>query len=208
MLAFQGVSRRYGPVKALDGVRFSLEPGTLTALVGPNGSGKSTLLRLAAGLDAPDEGRLLVGGADPREDGAGARRKVGWLGQEPGLYEDLDVRENLAFVAGIHERAREVDAAAARFGLAHRLDVRARRLSRGERQRAALARATLGGPLLLLDEPTTALDPDAAASAVQALLALRGACTLLVTTHDDRLVRAADRVLRLDAGRLAPEARA
>lgn len=202
VLAFEGVSRRYGAVRALEGVTFSLGAGTLTALVGENGSGKSTLLRLAAGLDGPTSGNLLVGGVDPATDGAAARRKVGWLGQEPGLYDDLTVRENLSFVARFHGREDAVEEAARRFAVGHRLDERARRLSRGERQRAALARASLGGPLLLLDEPTTALDPDAAASALDALRGLKGARTLLVATHDAALVRMADRVLRLRAGRL------
>ena len=200
MLAFEGVSRRFGALRALDGVTFRLAPGTLTALVGANGSGKSTLLRIAATLDEATAGRVTLQGAD---DGAAHRRQVGWLGQEPGLYEDLTVRENLSFLAGFHGRPGEVEPAARRFGIAHRLDHRARRLSRGERQRAALARATLGGPLLLLDEPTTALDPDAAEAAVRALVDLKGARTLLVATHDAALVRASDRVLRLSGGRLA-----
>ena len=202
VLSFDRVGRRYGAVRALDEVSFTLAQGTLTALVGANGSGKSTLLRLAATLDAPTSGALRVEGVDP-DDGAAHRRQVGWLAQEPGLYEDLTVRENLAFLAAFHGRAREVDEAAARFGIGGRLDARVRGLSRGERQRAALARATLGGPLLLLDEPTTALDPEGAAQAVRALAALRGARTLLVATHDAALVAAADRVLRLDGGRLA-----
>lgn len=200
MLAFREVSRRFGPLRALDAVTFRLAPGTLTALVGANGSGKSTLLRIAATLDEPTAGQVVVEGA---EDGAARRRQVGWLGQEPGLYEDLTVRENLAFLAAFHGRAGEVEAAAARFGIAHRLDQRVRRLSRGERQRAALARATLCGPLLLLDEPTTALDPEAAEAAVRALADLRDGRTLLVATHDAALIRAADRVLRLAGGRLA-----
>jgi ABC-type multidrug transport system ATPase subunit len=201
VLAFQGVSRRFGALRALDGVTFALAPGTLTALVGPNGSGKTTLLRVAATLDAPTEGTVALEGVP--DEGAARRRHVGYLGQEPGLYEELTVRENLAFVADFHGHGAQVAEAAARFAVDHRLDQRVRGLSRGERQRAALARATLCGPLLLLDEPTTALDPDAAARAVRALVGLRGARTLLVATHDASLVAAADRVLRLDRGRLA-----
>ena len=205
VLAFEGVTRRYGAARALDAVTFSLRPGTLTALVGPNGSGKSTLLRVAATVEEPDAGRVRVGGQDVAEEGVAARRAVGWLGQEPGLYEDLTVRENLAFAAGFFGREAEVEEAARRFGVGHRLEARARRLSRGERQRAALARATLGGPLLLLDEPTTALDPEASAAAIRALAALRGGRTILAATHDAALVAASDRVLRLSGGRLVEE---
>ena len=202
MLSLRGVTRRFGPRAALDGVTLSLAPGTLTALVGPNGAGKTTLLRVAATLDAPTAGEVRVGGVDPREDGAAARRLLAWLGQEPGLYEDLTVRENLAFAAAFFGRAGEVDSAAEAFGVARRLDDRARGLSRGERQRAALARALLGGPLMLLDEPTAALDAEGADAAARALAGLAGARTLLVATHDAELVKRADRVVRLERGRL------
>ncbi len=199
VLAFEAVTRRFGARRALDGVTFRLAPGTLTALVGPNGAGKTTLLRLAATLDEPTSGRVTVEGAT----GAAARRRVGWLGAEPALYDDLTVRENLAFVAGFHGRAGGVEEAAARFGVTPLLDARARGLSRGERQRVALARATLAGDLLLLDEPTTALDAEGADAALRALVEMRGERTLLAATHDPALVAKADRVLRLDGGRLS-----
>lgn len=207
MLVLEEVTRRYGATRALDRVSLSLEKGALTALVGENGAGKSTLLRLAATLETPTQGRVRVAGVDVREDGAAARRHVAYLGQEPGLYDEMTVRENLAFVASFYGRADEVTAAAGAFAVQHKLDERARRLSRGERQRAALARALLAGDLLLLDEPTTALDAEGSASAIETLLALRGRRTLLVATHDAELVKRADRVVRLRAGRLvdAPE---
>ncbi|MEA3199539.1 MAG: heme exporter protein [Thermoplasmata archaeon] len=196
VLAFESVSRRFGRRLALDGVSFRLDAGQLVALVGPNGAGKTTLLRLAATLDAPTSGRVTP-------DGIEARRRIGWLGGEPALYDDLTVRENLAFVASFFGHGAEVADAAARFGIAHRLDTRAGALSRGERQRAALARATLAGDLLLLDEPTTALDAEGADAALRALVELRGRRTMLVATHDAALVAKADRVLRLQEGRLA-----
>lgn len=202
MLELRDVTRRFGATRALDSVTFALEPGTLTALVGANGAGKTTLLRIAATLDEPTSGALRIGSVDPADDGAAARRNVAWLGQEPGLYDELTVRENLAFVASFFG-ATGVERAAASFGIAERLDERARKLSRGQKQRAALARATLAGPLMLLDEPTTALDDAGAAQAIDALAALKGARTMLAATHDARLVARADRVLRLDSGRLA-----
>lgn len=203
VLRFEAVTRRFGATRALDEVAFELQRGTLTVLTGPNGAGKSTLLRLAATLDAPSAGRVLVDGSDAAQEGPRARGRIAWLGQDPGLYDDLTVRENLAFVARFHGSSREVERAARAFGIAPRLDDRARRLSRGQRQRAALARALVGGPLMLLDEPTASLDDEGASAAVDALLAARGERTLLVASHDARLVTRADRVLRLDAGRLA-----
>lgn len=202
MLALRGVTRRFGRARALDDVTLALDAGTLTVLTGENGAGKTTLLRVAATLDAPDAGEVRIDGLDPREEGAAARSRLSWLGQEPGLYDELSVRENLALVAAFHGKKGEVEKAAARFGVRERLDEPARRLSRGQRQRAALARALLGGPLMLLDEPTTALDERSAREAVDVLLAQRGARTLLVATHDPALVERADRVVRLRAGRL------
>lgn len=204
VLAFEDVTRRFGATRALHGVTFRLEPGTLTVIAGPNGAGKTTLLRLAATLDAPTAGRVLVDGHDASREGAAARARVGWLGQEAGLYGELTARENLAFVARFHGRgARDVEDAARAFGIHDRLDEPARRLSRGLRQRAALARATLAGPLLLLDEPTTALDADAARDAIERLVSLRGERTLLVASHDPALAARADATLRLEGGRLA-----
>jgi ABC-type multidrug transport system ATPase subunit len=159
---------------------------------GANGAGKSTLLRLAARLEHPTSGEITGGG----------RREVAWLGQEPGLYDELTVRENLEFSARFFGRAEEVTTAAATFAIAHKLDERARRLSRGEKQRAALARALLCGPLMLLDEPTAALDAEAADACARTLNDLAGARTLLVATHDAELVKRADHVLHLEGGRL------
>jgi len=192
VLAFEGVTRRFRARKALDDVSFRLAPGSFTALTGANGAGKTTLLRLAAALDSPTAGRVALGAS------------VGWLGPEPGLYDDLTARENLAFVAGFFGRSEDdITAAAAHFGIEAALDARARALSRGEKQRVALARASLAGDLMLLDEPTTGLDAEGAELAARALLALRGPRTILAATHDPALVAKADRVLRLEGGRLA-----
>jgi ABC-type multidrug transport system ATPase subunit len=194
VLRFDAVSRRYGDALALDRVTFALQPATMTALVGANGAGKSTLLRIAATLERPSEGTVTP---EPER----RRARLGWLGQDPGLYDDLTVRENLAFAARFFGRSDDVERVAQSVGVV-KLDDRARKLSRGERQRAALARALLGGELLLLDEPTSALDADAARACIDVLDAQRDTRALLVATHDAELVKRADRVLRLDHGRL------
>lgn len=191
MLRFEDVTRRYGRALALDRVSFALEPGTLTALVGENGAGKTTLLRIAATLERPTSGAVTP---DER------RSRIGWLGQEPGLYEELTVRENLLFAARLFGREGEVEGLARAFEA--RTDERVRHLSRGERQRAALARAFACGDILLLDEPTTALDAEGAAQVARVLESRKGASTMLVATHDAELVKRADRVLRLQGGRL------
>lgn len=193
---------RFGALRALSDVTFALERGTLTALVGPNGSGKTTLLRVAAGLERPDAGAVRVDGLEAEDDPVAYRRRLGWLGQADGLYDELSVRENLALVARLHGSLERLPRAVDAFDVP-KLDEAVRRLSRGERQRAALARATLGGPLLLLDEPTTALDAEGSARAIAALFGLRGERTILVATHDEEIVKRADRVLRLDRGSIA-----
>lgn len=200
VLAFERVTRIFrdaGATRvALAEVSFALEPGSLVALTGENGSGKSTLLRLAATLDEPTLGRVTIDG----QEGARARQDVGYLGQDAGLYQALTARENLDFAARFHGRGGDVAPIAARLGVD--LARPARLLSRGERQRVAVARAFLGGDVLLLDEPTTALDAEAR-SRLLGLLDERGARTALVATHDADLVAKADRVLTLREGRLS-----
>ena len=200
MLAFEGVGRVYRDAgrrhAALEDVTFRLARGSLVGLAGENGAGKSTLLRIAATLDEPTTGRAMVDG----KTGADARRRVGWLGQDAGLYGALTVRENLAFVARFHGRENDIKMISDSLGV--RLEEPARMLSRGERQRAAVARAFLGGDLVLLDEPTTALDAEGRDRLVRLLEASRGARTVLVATHDDALLAKCDRVLRLQGGRL------
>lgn len=199
VLAFERVTRVYreGGTRraALDGVTFHLERGERVGLAGENGSGKSTLLRLAATLDEPTSGTIRVDGAT----GAAARRRIGYLGQDAGLYGALNVRENLAFGARLHGRAGDVASVAAQLGVP--LDASARALSRGERQRVVLARAFLAGELLLLDEPTTALDAEGRDRFLR-LLDATGGRTALVATHDDAVLAKCDRVLRLHGGRL------
>jgi ABC-type multidrug transport system ATPase subunit len=208
VLAFRDVSRRYGRVRALDGVSFALEQGHVLALLGANGAGKSTLLRLAATIERPDAGAIRFGDDDAADDGAAARRHVAYLGQDPGLYGDLTVRENAALVASFHDKAFALEPAAKACGIAHKLDERARTLSRGERQRAALLRTLCGGEVLMLDEPTTALDAAGRAQVCDLLAELRGRRTVLVATHDEQVLALADRAIVLERGRVTLDASA
>lgn len=202
MLELRHVTRRYGRVRALDDVSFTLGKGESMALLGANGAGKSTLLRVAATLERPDGGDVLLGGIEAAREGAAARRHVAYLGQEPGLYDELTVRENARLVARLHGREFALDEAARACGVHAKLDVLARALSRGERQRAALVRALCAGDLLLLDEPTTALDAAGRAQVVDLLADLRGRRTVLVATHDEHILGIVDRALALRGGRV------
>ena len=169
LVEVRGVTRRFGREVALERFDATFLPGTLTAVTGPSGSGKSTLLALLAGLDTPDEGEVVMDGVvlsrlDRDARAAFRRERIGVVGQTPGLSGLLSARENVELVLGLrgidgveaHERAMD---ALAIVGLADHAARAVDRLSAGERERVALARAIAGGPgVLVADEPTARLD--------------------------------------------------
>ena len=196
------LGRAYGERVVLRDVSFTLAPGATVAVFGANGAGKTTLLRILAGLLRPHAGAASVLGAELPREAWKVRGRIGLLAHEPLLYRDLSVRENLRFHARLHDvapgRAAElVD----RVGLAGRDDDPVRTLSRGMTQRAAICRAVLHEPdLLLLDEPLANLDPGAA-DAVAPLLA--GPARVLISHDAEQGLAAADWVLGLRGGRQA-----
>jgi heme ABC exporter ATP-binding subunit CcmA len=210
LLAARGLRRSFGRLRVLRDVDLTLAAGDLLAVAGPNGAGKSTLLRVVAGLSRPSagevriEGRRLAGNPE-------ARRTIGLLSHQSLLYDDLTLAENLAFAARLYGLPRPAEAARAALaaaGLGDRADHQPRRLSRGLLQRAAIARALLHGPrVLLLDEPFTALDA-AAAQQLRATLAERrneGLGVLVVTHHLGEVWDVATRVAVMVDGRWAAE---
>ncbi|MFB6352453.1 MAG: ABC transporter ATP-binding protein [Halobacteriales archaeon] len=188
----EDVRHRFGDVEVLDGVSFSLSPGTLTALVGPNGSGKTTLLRVVAGLLAPSGGRV---------DRPAGERAVGYLPQHPGFRPAFTVEETLGFYAELLGGA-DVEAALAAVGLTDVRDRRVDALSGGMVRLLGLAQATLGDPpLAVLDEPTSDLDPGMTARITDAVAErAAGGTAVLLASHDLASVSAADAVLVLDRG--------
>src|SRR4051812_23486778 len=202
-LRLDGVGRRYGEREALAGVTLELAPGQTLGVFGPNGAGKTTLLRVLATLLRPHAGSATVLGAALPDEAWRVRGRVGYVGHEPLLYRDLSVRTNLLFHARLHgvERAR-VEEVMAAVGLAARATDPLRDLSRGMVQRAAVARATLHDPpLLLLDEPRANLDP-AAADALEPLIGRTSGKTRIVVTHDAAgTLPECDLALGLKAGR-------
>jgi heme exporter protein A len=186
-IELHGLRRDYGELPVLLGVTLEVRVGQTLAVIGPNGAGKTTLLRILATLLRPTAGTARVlGAAVPRESWK-VRGRIGFLGHEPLLYRDLTVRENLRFNARLHglEAADEAIADVLRAaGLTRRADDLVRELSAGIVQRAAICRAVLHGPeLLLLDEPLSHLDPDAAALA-QRLIGPRPERTRVLVSHD------------------------
>ncbi|HEX2223894.1 MAG TPA: ABC transporter ATP-binding protein [Thermoanaerobaculia bacterium] len=207
------------PVEVLRGVSFDLAPGEALAITGPSGSGKSTLLHLIGTLDRPTSGTVEIGGADPfrlsePELARFRNRSIGFVFQDSHLLPQYSVLENvlvptLAFpegkekAAGFEARAREL---LERVGLSHRLDHRPAELSGGERQRAAVARALVQSPgLLLCDEPTGSLDRKAAQAVAGLLFELHEAerTVLVVVTHSLELAGRFARRFELAEGRIA-----
>jgi len=197
----------------LNGASAAIRAGEFVALLGPSGSGKSTILHLLAGIDLADAGTVRVAGRDlasldERERTLFRRRSVGFVFQFFNLIPTLTVRENVRFpleLNGLPDAARRADELLERVGLGARADAFPDRLSGGEQQRVAVARALAHEPALLLaDEPTGNLDEETAEGVVALLEELvRGTgATLVVVTHSEALARRADRVLRLRHGKL------
>ncbi len=204
-VALEGVGRAYGERVVLRDVSLALAPGETLAVFGANGAGKTTLLRILAGLLRPHAGRAVVLGAALPREGWKVRGRVGLLAHDPLLYRDLTVRENLAFHARLHGvPAARAEALTEAVGLRLRADDPVRTLSRGMTQRAAICRAVLHAPdLLLLDEPHANLDPGGA-DAVAALIGRGAGPARVLISHDaEQGLAEADHVLGLRGGRAA-----
>ena len=183
-----GLSKSFGGRRVVDNVSIRVERGRICGFLGPNGSGKTTTIRMLCGLLKPDAGHGTCLGFDIIREAPAIKRRVGYMTQRFSLYEDLSIRENLDFMARVHdvrERRRVVEEALERLNLALRSDQLAGELSGGWKQRLALAACLMHRPqLLLLDEPTAGVDPKARRDFWDEIheLAARGV-TILVSTH-------------------------
>jgi len=190
MIEVRDLIYEYPSKRALDGVSLRVAPQTIVALVGPNGAGKTTLLRCLAALEPPFSGAVSIDSLDTREVPREIHERLGYLPDFYGLYDDLSVRRGLFYEARSHGivpalAPAAVEKAARRVGLADRLESKAGELSRGLRQRLAIAQAIVHEPkVLLLDEPAAGLDPQARRDLSQLLLSLRDSgMTLIVSSH-------------------------
>jgi ABC-2 type transport system ATP-binding protein len=201
MLVASHLSRRFDSRVAVSDVSFDLAPGEIFALLGPNGAGKTTTLRMLAGLIDPSSGDVRIDGEPmSRRAAPQLRARIGFLTEAPGLWDRLTVGRNLMVYArlqGLPNPARAVDEALELFDIRNRKDDRAAQLSKGLKQRVALARTLLHKPdIVLLDEPTSGLDPESARDVRELILRLRDERrAVLISTHNlDEVQRVANRV--------------
>ena len=209
LVAVDRLVKRYGPRVAVRGVSFAIEEGEVIGLLGPNGSGKSTILRVLAGYLPPSSGTARIAGIDVEADSLTARLQVGYVPEDAPLYDGMRVIEFLHFMAAIKGVARRatrgtVGAAAERLDLGPVLGMQIGKLSRGYRQRVAIAQALVNDPpVLILDEPTNALDAYQVIAVRALVRSLAGRRTVLVASHVlTEIERVASRVMILLDGRL------
>jgi ABC-2 type transport system ATP-binding protein len=202
-----GLTKQFGPKVAVDHVDIAVPEGQVWGFLGPNGSGKTTTIRMLCGLLKPDAGQGTCLGHDVVKEPEAIKREVGYMTQRFSFWEDLSIRENLEFVArlyGIRDRKRRVDETLARLGLTDRQRQLARELSGGWKQRLALAACMLHDPrLLLLDEPTAGVDPQARREFWEEIhrLSQRG-LTVLVSTHYMDEAERCDRIVYISYGKI------
>ncbi|TMG89814.1 MAG: ABC transporter ATP-binding protein, partial [Betaproteobacteria bacterium] len=213
-IAVENISKHWttaeGQVRAVDGLSFALDEGTLNVLLGPSGCGKSTTLRLIAGLEPADQGRIVIGGRDVTRLPP-AQRNIAMVFQSYALFPHLSVAENIVFglrvrKVGDAERNRRLTRVAALLGLPKLLDRKPSQLSGGQQQRVALGRAIIAeAPVCLMDEPLSNLDAQLRQEMRQEIRNLQRelGITMVYVTHDQvEAMTMADRVILLSAGRI------
>jgi ABC-2 type transport system ATP-binding protein len=207
VVVFEGVRKSFGPTVAIDSLDFEIARGEMFGIIGPDGAGKTTALRIMCGLVAPDRGRVEVAGVDPRRSHRAATGAIGYLSQRFSLYGDLSIDENIAFFARIHG-VRDYTARRQRLleltGLLKFRDRRADRLSGGMKQKLALACTLVHEPpILVLDEPTTGVDPVSRREFWKLLAEFlaQGLTIVMATPYLDEAERCS-RVALLNQGRL------
>ena len=213
MFRVEGLVKRYGDLRAVDGISFEVRKGELYGLLGPNGAGKTTTMSMLSGLLAPDEGRIFFDGVELGADPIRIKAQLGVVPQETALYETLSARENLRFWAGLYGLAgadldQAVERALDQVGLTGRAKDAVKTFSGGMKRRLNLALGLVHGPrAVLMDEPTVGIDPQARANILEAVRAVTASgTTVIYTTHYlEEAETLCDRVAIIDHGRILAE---
>lgn len=189
MIEVRQLTKHYGPTRSIEDLSFSVEKGEILGFLGPNGAGKSTTMRILTGLLRPTAGSARIGGMDVQEDNERVRRMIGFLPEQAPAYADMTLSAYLEFMAGIKgldKRAAraEMERTSTLLNLQRERPRLLRNLSKGTRQRAAIAQALLGDPeVLLLDEPTVGLDPSQINDVRALINSFAGRRTVILSTH-------------------------
>jgi len=210
MIDVKGLKKRFGRIQAVDGVSFTAPDGRVTGLLGPNGAGKSTTLRMISAVLKPDEGHAVVDGVDVHGDAMAARRRMGVLPHDPGLYPRLTARENIHYygrVNGLNEKAlkQRTNELIEQLAITEFADRRAHGYSHGQRVKVAIARALVHAPPnVLLDEPTTGLDVMATRSVRKLIRDLRtaGHCVLFSSHIMQEVAQLCDDIVIIAHGKV------
>ncbi len=201
------ITKIFGQQKALDNVSFSVDTGSIVGFLGPNGAGKSTLMKIITGLISSDNGQVIVNGVSVAENIEEIRKTIGYLPESNPLYYDMYVKEYLRFTANIYKIGNTdkiVDDVIERTGLGNESMKKIGALSKGYKQRVGIAQAIIHNPqVLILDEPTTGLDPNQIVEIRNLILELGRDKTIMLSTHIMQEVQAVcSRIAILDKGRL------
>jgi ABC-2 type transport system ATP-binding protein len=205
VIAVESLEKSYGSVRAVDAISFEVEEGEIFGVVGPNGAGKTTTIECLEGLRAPDGGRVLVLGLDPRRDGSALRERIGAQLQASALPARLRVGEAVRLFASFYAHPLEPGPILDGLGLADRKNVAYAELSGGQKQRLSIALALVGDPqLVFFDELTSGLDPQARHATWDLVrdVRARGKTIFLTTHYMEEAERLCDRVMIIDAGRI------
>lgn len=212
MIEVQGLTKRYGSERAVDAISFEVKSGEVLGFLGPNGAGKTTTMKVITCYLPPSEGTVRVNGVDVREDPLAVRKQIGYLPEHTPLYLDMRVYDYLSFVAAMRgipsdRRAGRIADMADVCGLGEVLQKPIEALSKGYRQRVGLAQAMIHDPeILILDEPTTGLDPNQIVEIRELIKAVGREKTVILSTHILPEVQAScDRVLIIHRGRLVAD---
>ena len=209
MIEVEHLTKRYGPVTAVQDVSFQVHKGEILGFLGPNGAGKTTTMRVLTGYMPATEGRVVVAGHDVFEQPVQAKRRTGYLPETPPLYPDMTVREYLTFVARIKgvanaDRKARVEQVMARTWVSDMAGRACGKLSKGYKQRVGLAQALIHNPdVLILDEPTAGLDPKQIIETRRLIKELAGDHTIILSTHIlPEVSQTCDRVVIINKGRV------